>query len=352
MPQRRSQRPIGGIFTQQEREAKVVSKVTALDLLDLTLDREMFRPVLDQNLDFKQPDPGQPSRGGRPAFDAVLMFKVLVLQKYHALSDDDCEYQILGRGSFQRFLGLAREGRIPDAKTIRRFRERLGTEGMEALFAAFDGFLRERGLLLQPGKVIDASFVDVRRQHNGRAENERIKNGRTPDGWGERPAFARRKDVDARHTQKNGERHYGYKNHVKADLESKLIGTYTVTDASVHDSRTLPDLISVEDEGHILYADSAYRSAAIELALEHNGMTSQVHERPWRNTPLTEAQKASNSEKSRQRVRVEHIFGRRSSIGAGFIRSIGKARARFGIGLGNLLHNFCQLTVLSRRQTV
>ncbi|MES2708319.1 MAG: transposase [Verrucomicrobiota bacterium] len=171
--------------------------------------------------------------------------------------------------------------------------------GIEALFAAFDGFLRERGLLLRAGKVIDASFVDVPRQHNTRSENQRIKEGQIPDGWEQKPAFHRQKDTDARHTQKSGERHYGYKNHVKGDLETKLIETWRVTDASVHDSQALPELIS-EDTDHdtILYADSACRSAVTELFLEQRGIESQVHERPWRNTPLTEEQKASNQEKA------------------------------------------------------
>jgi transposase len=104
--------------------------------------------MLDQNLDFKQQEPGQLAKGGRSPFDAVLMFKVLILQQYNALSDDQCEYQINDRHSFQRFLGLEPEGRIPDAKTIRSFRERLGRKGIETLFAAFDRFLRQRGLLL------------------------------------------------------------------------------------------------------------------------------------------------------------------------------------------------------------
>ncbi|MES2708320.1 MAG: transposase [Verrucomicrobiota bacterium] len=122
MANRRSQRPVGGLFTRQEREAKVAAKTTVPDVLDLTLDWEMFRPVLNQNLDFRQPEAGQPARSERPAFDAVLMFKVLILQKYHALSDEQCEYQINDRHSFQRFLGLEREGHISDAKTIWSFR--------------------------------------------------------------------------------------------------------------------------------------------------------------------------------------------------------------------------------------
>ncbi|MES2706160.1 MAG: transposase [Verrucomicrobiota bacterium] len=152
MAKRRSQRPVGGLFTRQEREAKVAAKTTVLDVLDLTLDWEMFRPALDQNLDFKQPERGQPSKGGRPAFDPVLMFKVLILQKYHALGDAQCEYRINDRHSFQRFLGLEREGRIPDAKTIWSFRERLGREGIEALLRPSTAFCGSAGCCCGPAK--------------------------------------------------------------------------------------------------------------------------------------------------------------------------------------------------------
>ncbi|MES2708527.1 MAG: hypothetical protein V4726_18180 [Verrucomicrobiota bacterium] len=71
--------------------------------------------------------------------------------------------------------------------------------------------------------MIDASFVDVPGQHNTRSENQRIKDGQIPDGWEQKPAFHRQKDTDARHTQKSGERHYGYKNHIKGGLATKLI---------------------------------------------------------------------------------------------------------------------------------
>ena len=92
------------------------------------------------------------------------------------------------------------------------------------LFALFDQQLRTRGLLAQPGKLVDASFVDVPRQRNTREENATIKGGGTPAEWAQQPAKQRQKDVSARWTKKNAEAHYGYKNHVKAEAQSKLIG--------------------------------------------------------------------------------------------------------------------------------
>jgi len=73
---------------------------------------------------------------------------------------------------------------------------------------------------------VDASFVDVPRQRNSRAENATIKAGGVPEAWAEQPPKQQQKDVDARWTKKNAEVHYGYKNHVKADAKSKLIERY------------------------------------------------------------------------------------------------------------------------------
>ena len=352
MAKRKHYHPIGGLFTHSERREKVARKLTALDRLNQSIDWEAFRPVLEQNLDYKI-TPGEISpQGGRPPYDIVLMFKILILQKAHALSDDECEHQILDRTSFQRFLGLEHEGRIPDAKTIWKFRERLGAEGLEALFAAFEGLLHEHGLLLKTGKFIDASFVDVPRQHNTREENEQLQSGQIPATWSAKPALQRQKDPDARHTQKNGEKHYGYKNHLKVDASTKLIESYTVTPASVHDSQALSELLDERDAGITLYADSAYRGEAIEAALSDLGIESQIHERAYRNTPLRPRQKQRNRRKSRIRARIEHIFGHQSwCYEAHLIRTIGKVRAWLQIGLGNLLYNFSRFTFLGHRMS-
>ncbi len=81
---------------------------------------EDFRPVLKGVLRHSKR-----KKGGRPPFDAVLMFKILVLQALYNLSDDQTAYQIRDRLSFMRFLQLDLDHRIPDAKTIWLFRETL-----------------------------------------------------------------------------------------------------------------------------------------------------------------------------------------------------------------------------------
>ena len=184
---------------------------------------------------------------------------------------------------------------------------------------------------------MDASFVDVPRQRNDRDENKQIKAGQEPDEWSE--SKRSQKDTDARWTKKNNETHYGYKNHVKVNAKSKVIESYEVTDASVHDSQVLEDLLDEETDGE-LYADSAYQSEATREDLKKKGVRNRIHERGYRNHPLSVDQKAKNRKKSHIRVRVEHIFGfQKTNMKADWIRTIGKRRAEQSIGLGNLIYN-------------
>ncbi len=112
------------------------------------IDFELFRPALAKAL--RRCDG---SKGGRPPYDAVLMFKVLILQTLYTLSDDATEFQIRDRLSFMRFLGLKLQDAVPDAKTIWLFREQLTKAGaIDELFASFDTHLKAQGYLAMWGK--------------------------------------------------------------------------------------------------------------------------------------------------------------------------------------------------------
>ena len=323
----------GGLFDYQERQEALSQKATPLDRLNERLDWELFRTDLEGHLDYQCG-----SQGGRTPWCPVLMFKSLVLQKYYDLSEEQTEFQILDRCSFQRFLGLDVGDPVPDKNSIWTFKERLGEKGLRGCFALFDEVLRATGLLASRGKIVDASFVEVPRQRNTREENVQIKEGQTPEDWSDHPAKLAQKDVDARWALKNQERHYGYKNHVKCNAKSKLIEHYTVTDASVHDRQPLVGLLAPEDGR--LHGDSAYRSGKIDAELRRRGMVNFLHEKGHRNHPLTEQQQESNTKKSRVRARVEPIFGFQvHPMRANWIRTIGQQRAERSIGLGNLVYN-------------
>jgi transposase, IS5 family len=272
------------------------------------------------------------------------MFKILILQRYYNLSDDQIEYQINDRMSFMRFLDLTLSDDVPDSKTVWHFKEQLiKLELIKPLFVLFLTELENLGLVINEGKIVDASFIEVPRQRNSKEENEQIKAGETPAKFKENPHKLAQKDLDAQWTKKNNETFYGYKNHVKADSKSKIITEYTVTDASVHDSQALKDLLDDKDRHQDLYADAAYVGEGQEKLIASFQMTNKVCDRAYRNTPLTEGQKTNNTEKSRTRSRVEHIFGfMEMSMNGMYLSIIGQKRIQAAIGLMNLTYNMCR----------
>jgi transposase len=194
-----------GFFDVDERAAKLTALGDPWVKLKAEIDFEAFRADLER---VHQKD--RKSNAGAKPFDVVLMFRVLILQHLYNLSDDGIEYQIRDRLSFLRVLGLQLADRVPDAKTVWLFRERLKALGLvEVLFARFDEQLATRGYVAKTGQMMDATFVDAPRQRNRREENAKIKAGETPDGWDdpEQAARRRQKDTEARWTKKNDETH-------------------------------------------------------------------------------------------------------------------------------------------------
>lgn len=333
------------LFDEQFRKEQLTKQGDPLVLLKKMLDWEMFRPIITPV--FEKEERGI---GGRPPFDYVMMFKILILQKYYNISDDQMEFQILDRTSFMRFLELEISDKVPDSKTIWLYRENLTNFGViEKLFERFYFELSSKGYIANEGKIVDASFVEVPRQRNNREENKQIKEGQTPEQWNSEPHKLSQKDVDARWTKKNNETFYGYKDHVKVDTKSKLIDKYEVTPASEHDSQELINLLEEKDEGQDFHADSAYTGEEHKKTIEKVKMKNLVNEKGYKNKPLTDEQKATNNAKSKIRARVEHVFGFiENSMNGSFIRSIGILRAKANIGLMNLTYNICRYIQLNK----
>jgi IS5 family transposase len=337
-----------GFFDLSDRYASLDAKKDPLIEINAVVPWDEFRPLLE--LVWRKPDAARKSRAGRKPMDVVLMFKTLVLSALYNLSDDQIEYQVRDRLSFMRFLGLGLGDRVPDAKTVWLYREALAKAGMvDELFAQFDGYLARRGYIARGGQILDASIVPVPHNHNKREENVAIKAGETPEGWEDEPAKRSQKDVDARWTKKHGKSHYGYKNHVNVDRKHKLIRRYHVTDAAVHDSQAVDQLLTRGNTSSGVWADAAYRSAEIEATLKARKLTSHIHRKGQRGKPLTGQASKSNRTKSSVRVRVEHIFGAQANdMGGVQVRTIGLVRAKAKIGMKNLAYNMRRLGQLGR----
>lgn len=284
--------------------------------------------------------------GGRPPYDYLMMFKILVLQRIYNLSDDQTEYQINDRMSFMRFLGLGLDDKVPDAKTIWNFRNTLSEAGvMRELFNLFHQQLRKEGLITKTGTIVDASFVEAPVQHNSTEERETIKKGEIPEEWKGKENKLRQKDTDARWTKKNGKSYFGYKNHVKADAENKLIDDYRVSDASVGDSKAAP---AITEEDKVLFGDSAYDGQPFAEKVPEN-VERRICKQGRRGHPLTEEENQQNNAYSKVRCRIEHIFGfMTGSMNGLTLRSIGMTRAEFNIGLTNLIYNIFRYEFLHR----
>lgn len=330
------------LFDEQFRQEKIATK-DPLEVLSTKVNWEQFRPVLAKAFDWVDY-----SKGGRPPFDRLLMFKILVLQELYGLSDDQMEYQLLDRLSFQRFIGQGLHDIVPDAKTIWLYRQSLSSLGvLDKIFEHLKKQLTRYGLVAKKGSMVDASFVKVPVQRNTPDENAQIKEGNPPD-WEENKL--RQKDVDADWTKKGGQSHYGYKQHIKADERSKLITNFEVTSASVHDSQVLDNLLEKDDVGQPLYADAAYEKEEKREELKRRGIIPRILSRNYRNKSLTEKQIATNKKYSSKRCRIEHIFGWLKQKGGPLIRGIGMERIKARVTLRIIGYNLSRAVFLIKNR--
>ncbi len=350
-------------FDVDERLKDISAKGDDLERLNQIVDFEVFRA----DLEHAAPRSDR-SKGGRPPYDHILMFKVLILQASHSLSDERTEYLIKDRLSFMRFLGLTLADRVPDANSIWNFRESLtrtivdGKPAIEVLFKRFDAALAQAGFLAMGGQIIDATIVAAPRQRNTEAEKKAIKEGCIPEDWKAKPAKLRQKDRDARWTVKftkakpaeDGAKRvdiaipaFGYKNHIGIDRVHGLIRTWRATDAARHDGAQLPNLIDKQNTASDVWADTAYRSAKNEEHMIRNGLRSQIHRKKPKGKPMPEAIARANGKKSKVRAFVEHVFARQKGPMGMFIRTIGLARATMKIGLANLTYNMKRMIWLT-----
>ena len=260
-----------GFFDVERRLEAISAKGDPLETIERIVRWEDFRADIEAVTETKPEE--RKSNAGRKPYDTILKFKIVVLQSLHNLSDEQTEYLIRDRLSFMRFLDLELEDSVPDATTIWLFREALAEAGLiDKLFERFGQHLEAAGYIARGGQIIDATIVSVPKQRNTKEENETIKAGKTPEGWEKQPAKNAQKDKDARWTKKNDESFYGYKNHLGVDKAHKLIRKWDATDAAVHDSQKLDDVLDLCNTGNEVWADSAYRSVADRGAPEGEGL--------------------------------------------------------------------------------
>ncbi len=133
--------------------------------LDSIIDFDKLRPVLNRNGIAKS------NVAGAPAYDDILMFRILLLQKYYNLSDQATQDALYVNLLFIRFVGLSLEDSVPDESTICRFRNSLLKNRLyDKLFNSVNKQLESKNLIAKKGKsvLIDATLI--------RSDNTQIKN--------------------------------------------------------------------------------------------------------------------------------------------------------------------------------
>lgn len=346
-----------GFFTHDIQLRRIDELGDPLKAIGEAVDFTIFRPLLDQLLGVRGAGPG------RPSWDRLLMFKILVLQLVRGLSDEKLEFELIDSASAQRFAGLSPHDPVPDSRTVWLFRDKLaksrmpgdgdeeGVDGVSALFDLFRRELAAKGLLCREGRTVDAMIVEVPRQRNPQEENKQIKEGEVPTAWKTKPRKLAQKDLDARWMVKRGRNHYGYKNSIVGGNTDGFIHGYVVSPANAHDSKIVPEcFFEPAGEDSTNHGDSAYCNKTIAGRLEEAGIRNRIHVQRLAGKELTEEQKQSNREKSKVRARIEHRFGRMKTCLKGLsLRGIGLVRNRAVIGMLNLVYNMMEYTRMSRQ---
>jgi len=318
-------------FDKPKRLAKITSLGDTLEQLNAVVNWYIFAPVLDEAIPRVKSE-----KGGRPPYENLLMFKILIIKRLYNLSHDQTEFQINDRLSFMRFLGMDLGSTVPDAKTIWDYEDMLSKSAVgKDLFDKFFGELRKRGYITREGSIVDATFIEAPKRKNTKEQREMLKDGEIPEEWAdeEHPQKLMQRDTDSTWTKKGQETHFGQKDVVKVDADSKIIVDFEVVTAAANDAKGAEDLFDETDK--VAYGDSAF--AHMDLP---DGIEDQICEKAERGHPLTEEQKLENHRKAKIRCRAEHIFaGMAQMCGGTNIRCKNQSRAVFNISMLNLVYN-------------
>lgn len=328
------------LFAAEERETKLDKLGDVLQILETHVDFAALAAAIDA----AAPRPSR-ERGGRPPFPTEIMVRTLLLQQLYNLSDEQLEFQLLDRLSFQRFAGLRHSSQIPDRTTFWTFRERLVAAGAsETIFEAANRELDKHGYLARGGQMIDASIVPAPKQHLPKDEKALIKEQAMPIDWP--PAKRRQKDRDATWTKKHGKSYFGYKVSVNADKQYKLIRKVKVSTASEHDTLHLEDVLDPRNTSQDLYADKGYVDKERETRLKATGLRVHIQRKAAKGKPLSACQKGRNTRIAKTRARVEHVFASLEQMGGKGLRCIGLDRAALQLNFKAATYNLRRLCSL------
>jgi IS5 family transposase len=285
------------------------------------------------------------SKMGRPSIPPLLLFKVLLIQRWYGLGDPAAEDALNDSRAFARFVGLSLGQAAPNYSSISRFRTELVRRGlMEPLIKQLMAQIDAKGLVLREGTLMDATFVPsaARPPSAPRAKKPPAPNIKSapdaptdivpepdPAAQGhaepapEDPFTAGKRsrvDPDARWAKKGRQAFFGYKLHIAADQGHRFVRAHRVTLANVNDCTVGPELVQPDGGAH--YGDKGYPSQPLRETLAKHGLADGVMQLGTKHYPLRPSERRRNRTLAGIRCEVEGVFGEMK-------RRLGLARARY-----------------------
>jgi IS5 family transposase len=324
-----------------EHRAKRIDQKDPLLALDELIDFQQLVDVVEAIAPRKRSD-----KGGRPPYPTEIMLRVIILKRLNNLSNDQMEFLLNDRMSFQRFTKLSHSPHIPDANTIWVFEERIGEASAKALFEAVERQITQHGYSARKGQIVDATIVPVPKQRIRSKEKEITDQQAMPIEWSAHKRA--QKDIDATWVTKHGKQHFGYKLGVNVDVRCKVIRTIDLTTAKDHDINQLENLIDMNNTHRDFFADKGYASQPKEKALADKGLNPRVQHKKAKGKPMGKQLEKRNKTIAKTRSRVEHIFGAIEQMGGKCIRVIGQQRANFVMTMMATVYNLKRFVFLRK----
>ena len=279
-------------FILKEQYEKVRGLGDRLELMKEQIEWKPFVPLISKIFHDNEKEVG------RPHTDELIIVRSMLLQGWYGLSDPELEFQCHDRLSFRNFLGFPEI--IPDFTTIWKIRDKLKEKGIDdEIWNELQRQLDEKGYKIKKGVIQDATFIEA---DLGRKRYYKEKKAREK---GERIRYTEKQkqhiDKDASFSIKHGQVHYGYKNHIKLDVDNHLIRELEVTTANLHDGEI--DLIDKRDKA--AYRDKGY----FGKKLNAKNVEDMTMKRGTRAGKLNGGEQKRNKMISRIRAPGERPFG-------------------------------------------
>jgi transposase, IS5 family len=201
---------------------------------------------------------------GRCGYDVLALFKCLLLQNWHSLSDAGLEDALKVRLDFMYFTGFHLGDNLPDETTICRFRNKLIEQNKyEELFSEITRQIERQGLKVKNASVaiVDATLITANARPNS-VYHENI------DGEFEKEQS---KDADAKWLKKGNKTHFGYQAFTRCDGEGFIEQTL-VTPANLSEVKHLEPMVDALEAGVRVQADKGFFSKDNKDLLKARGL--------------------------------------------------------------------------------